>query len=183
MGTPAARPPLRQAFIRLITPPLCLTCSGGAHSGRARLPPVSTDPFRVYPGPLRLVCWPDDHRGATDRRSGSFTEDRRDAQFGPFAAYVPVIGILIATHYTQYLHDVARVAVVVFVVALGVLLAQLLAHWLLGNLPAAGLHPGYLLPTVAGPFIASVGLGSCGCVRPPRARSASASSCGRSSAP
>jgi tellurite resistance protein len=96
------------------------------------------------------------------RRSGSFAEDRQDALYGPFAAYIPIIGILVASHYEQYIHDTGRAAVLVFVIALGILLAQMLAHWLLGNLPLASLHPGYLLPTVAGPFIASVGLGFCG---------------------
>ena len=96
------------------------------------------------------------------RRVESFAEDRHDPLYGPFAAYMPVIGILVAAHYVQYLHDTARVAVVVFVVALAILLAQFLGHWLTGNLPLAALHPGYLLPTVAGPFIASVGLGFCG---------------------
>jgi tellurite resistance protein len=96
------------------------------------------------------------------RRIASFAEDRHDPLYGPFAAYIPVIGILVASHYVQYIHDTARVAVVVFTVALGFLLAQLLGHWLGGNLQPADLHPGYLLPTVAGPFVASIGLGFCG---------------------
>ena len=96
------------------------------------------------------------------RGSGTFADDRQDALYGPFAAYIPVIGILVAAHYGQYLRDTGRIAVLVFVVALAILLAQLLAHWLVGNLPTAQLHPGYLLPTVAGPFVASVGLGFSG---------------------
>ena len=99
-------------------------------------------------------------RGA--RRIASFAEDRRDPLYGPFAAYLPVIGILVASHYVEYVHDPARVAVVVFVIALAFLLAQFLADWLTGHLPISDIHPGYLLPTVAGPFIASVGLGFCG---------------------
>jgi tellurite resistance protein len=73
-----------------------------------------------------------------------------------------VIAILLAAHYEQYAHRAGRAAVAVFVVALVVVAAQLLAHWLLGNLPVATFHPGYLLPTVAGAFIASIGLSSCG---------------------
>jgi tellurite resistance protein len=46
----------------------------------------------------------------------------------------------------------------VLVVALGVLLAQLLSHWLQGNLPVKALHPGYFLPTAAGGFVCSLGL-------------------------
>jgi tellurite resistance protein len=96
------------------------------------------------------------------RRSGGFTADRRDPIDAPYAGYIPAIGILASSHYVQYLHNDARGIVVVFVIALGILIAQLLAYWLLGNLPVASLHPGYFLPTVAGPFVASIGLGISG---------------------
>jgi tellurite resistance protein len=96
------------------------------------------------------------------RRPGGFTADRRDPINGPYAGYLPAIGILAASHYVQYLHNTARGVVVVFVIALGILIAQLVAYWLLGNLPMATLHPGYFLPTVAGPFVASIGLGLSG---------------------
>jgi len=92
------------------------------------------------------------------RRPGGFTADRTHVIYGPFAAYIPVIGVLISSHYVAYAHAVARAAVIVFVVALAIIAAQLLAHWLLGNLPVATFHPGYFLPTVAGAFIASIGL-------------------------
>jgi tellurite resistance protein len=94
----------------------------------------------------------------TLRRSVNFTADRQHAFYGPFAAYIPIIGILNAGHYVPYLHAIARLAVLAAVAALAVLIAQLLAHWLRGNLPANDFHPGYLLPTVAGGFIASIGL-------------------------
>ncbi len=96
------------------------------------------------------------------RRRGSFAEDRRHPVYGPYAGYVPAIGILVAGHYGQYLHDTARVVVAVLVVALGILIAQLVAYWLLGNLPSQAIHPGYFLPTVAGPFVAAIGLGFSG---------------------
>jgi tellurite resistance protein len=92
------------------------------------------------------------------RRSGSFTADRKHPIYGPFAAYIPIIGILIFSHYEQYLRSPARGAVLVCVAALAVVAAQLLAHWLCGNLPQAAVHPGYFLPAVAGAFIASIGL-------------------------
>jgi len=96
------------------------------------------------------------------RRSGTFTADRKHAIYGPFAAYIPIIGILLAAHYQQYARTAGRTAVAVFVLALTVIAAQLLAHWLLGNLPIATFHPGYFLPTVAGAFIASIGLSASG---------------------
>ncbi|CAN5583473.1 dicarboxylate transporter/tellurite-resistance protein TehA [soil metagenome] len=95
------------------------------------------------------------------RGRGNFTADRTHSVFGPFAAYLPVVGLLISSHYVQYL-PAARVVVALFVAALAYLVAQLVAYWLLGNLPAEALHPGYFLPTVAGAFIASIGLSFCG---------------------
>jgi tellurite resistance protein len=96
------------------------------------------------------------------REPSSFAADRQHAIYGPFAAYIPVIAILLAAHYEQHAHRVGQFAVTVFVVALVVVAAQLLAHWLRGNLPIETFHPGYLLPTVAGAFIASIGLSACG---------------------
>ena len=96
------------------------------------------------------------------RGPGTFAEDRQHAIYAPFAAYIPVIAILLAAHYEPHAHLVGRIAVAVFVAALVVVAAQLLAHWLLGNVPVATFHPGYLLPTVAGAFIASIGLSACG---------------------
>lgn len=91
-------------------------------------------------------------------RSGRFTADRKHAIHGPFTAYIPIIGILIFSHYEEYIRSIARGAVVACVAALLIVAAQLLAHWLRGNLPIATLHPGYFLPTVAGAFISSIGL-------------------------
>jgi tellurite resistance protein len=92
------------------------------------------------------------------RCPGNFTADRKHPIYGPFAAYIPIIGILIFSHYEQYLRSPARGVVVVCVAALAAVAAQLLAHWLLGNIPAGAVHPGYFLPAVAGAFIASIGL-------------------------
>jgi tellurite resistance protein len=96
------------------------------------------------------------------RNRGSFAGDREHAVYGPFVAYIPVIGILLSAHYVQYVHNVGRTAVVLFILALGIQAAQLLAHWLHGYLPQHTFHPGYLLPAVAGAFIASIGLSACG---------------------
>jgi tellurite resistance protein len=96
------------------------------------------------------------------RGSGSFTADRQHPVYGPYTAYIPVIGILDSSHYVQYFRNAARGVVIVLVVALGVLLAQLLTYWLQGNLPVQAFHPGFFLPTAAGGFVCSIGLGLSG---------------------
>jgi tellurite resistance protein len=80
------------------------------------------------------------------RRPRSFTADREHPICRPFAAYIPIIGILIFSHYEQYISTIARDAALVRVIALVIVAAQLLAHWLLGSLPAGTVHPGYFPP-------------------------------------
>ncbi|MFE0515242.1 hypothetical protein [Streptomyces sp. NPDC058964] len=70
-------------------------------------------------------------------------------------AYVPIVGMLTAGHFSRYGLDGARWAYAVFATAAAVIAARLLAHWVTGGLSAAPLHPGYLLPVVSAPFISS----------------------------
>jgi tellurite resistance protein len=76
----------------------------------------------------------------------------------PSVVYIPLVGVLLSAHYIEYLHDVARALVVVFVMALGVLAIQLLSRWLRGDVPPRSFQPGSFLPTVAAAFISSIGL-------------------------
>jgi tellurite resistance protein len=94
------------------------------------------------------------------RTSGTFRADLHHPAIGPSAAYIPVVGILLATHYGPSLPVVGPWLIAFFVAALAVVSAQLVTHWLVGGLRIESLHPGYFLPVVAGPFIASIGLSS-----------------------
>ncbi|WP_432043037.1 hypothetical protein [Streptomyces cadmiisoli] len=104
------------------------------------------------------------------RNVATFREDRESPVSGAGAAFLPVIGILLIAHFGQYLPRELAGAICWFLVAaLGVVAAQLFAHWLTGHLSFAQLHPGYTLPLVAGPFIASIGLSSVHAVSAARA--------------
>ncbi len=96
--------------------------------------------------------------GAIRNDSGRFTVDLRHPLFGPLTAYIPVIAILLIAHYAPSLGQAARWMTYVAVAALAVNAAALVAHWLSAPLDEDALHPGYFLPVVAGPFIASIGL-------------------------
>ncbi|UFS58520.1 SLAC1 family transporter [Subtercola endophyticus] len=95
-------------------------------------------------------------------RYGAFRADLTHPGIGPFASYIPVVGIVLATHYGQYVPAAAPWIMGVLVAALGTVAAQLFAHWIVGDLHIDSLHPGYFLPVVAGAFIASIGLSSVG---------------------
>lgn len=71
-------------------------------------------------------------------------------------AYVPIVGMLFAGHFSRFGLDAARWAYAAFAVTAAVVAARLLAHWLTGTLSSSPLHPGYLLPVSSGPFIASI---------------------------
>jgi tellurite resistance protein len=99
----------------------------------------------------------------TPRRVRQMREDMRHPMTGPFLAYVPVIALLLAGHYTPHLPPSAGAILVFFwVTVLAVVCAQMLAFWLSGALHLDHMHPGYALLVIAGPFIAAMTLSSTG---------------------
>ncbi|MEU4097356.1 hypothetical protein [Streptomyces sp. NPDC026673] len=107
------------------------------------------------------------------RHGGARWRNLRDDLHHPgqgFAlAYVPIIGMLATGHFARFGVDGARWFYALFALAAAVIAARLLAHWVTGGLSSATLHPGYLLPVVSGPFIAST---TASAVRLPDAASA-----------
>jgi tellurite resistance protein len=96
--------------------------------------------------------------GTIRHESGSFHLDLRHPLTGPLTAYLPVVAILLIANYADRLGELAPWLIYVSVAALAINAAQQVAHWLKAPLDQDALHPGYFLPVVAGPFIASVGL-------------------------
>lgn len=107
------------------------------------------------------------------RHGGARWRNLRDDLHHPgqgFAlAYIPIIGMLATGHFARFGVDGARWFYALFALAAAVIAARLLAHWVTGGLSSATLHPGYLLPVVSGPFIAST---TASAVRLPDAASA-----------
>jgi tellurite resistance protein len=147
--------------LNLFAIPLGLSGLGGAWSAAFQLLGAPRWPTELFFGTAALA-WAVFTVLYAIRRRGSFTEDRRHPITGPFAAYIPVIGILLAAHYGQFFPAAAPWVVGFFVAALTVVAAQLFARWISAGLPQDALHPGYFLPVVAGAFIASIGLSSVG---------------------
>ncbi|MFJ3763085.1 hypothetical protein [Streptomyces sp. NPDC090080] len=84
-----------------------------------------------------------------------FLHDLHHPQFGYAFAYVPIIGMLSAGHFSRYGLLPARLAYVLFCAVALTVSARLLAHWFTGGLSSVTLHPGYMLPLTSSPFIAS----------------------------
>lgn len=100
--------------------------------------------------------------GQRVRRVGAFKADLEHPGSGPFTAFIPAVGILLSSHYAQYSWLAGRWATIALVAILSINVAQLVAHWLAGNLEVDLLHGGYFIPVVAGPFIASIGFSTVG---------------------
>src|SRR6476661_6702323 len=94
------------------------------------------------------------------RRKGTFRADLRHEVAGPFASFIPLVGILLSSHYSQYLQPWGAWLCVASIAALAIVAAQLLAHWVTGGVSMQSIHPGYLLPVVPGFFVASIGFSS-----------------------
>lgn len=91
------------------------------------------------------------------RRKGAFRADLRHQIAGPFASFIPLVGILLSAHYTEYFPALGTWVCVAFIAALTVVATQLFAHWVTGGVSMQSIHPGYFLPVVAGSFVASIG--------------------------
>lgn len=94
------------------------------------------------------------------RRKGTFRSDLKHEVAGPFASFIPLVGMLLSSHYSQYLPPWGAWLCVASIAALAIVAAQLLAHWVTGGVSMQSIHPGYLLPVVAGSFVASIGFSS-----------------------
>ncbi|MBB5928236.1 SLAC1 family transporter [Streptomyces echinatus] len=81
--------------------------------------------------------------------------DLRHPGQGFALGYVPIVGMLIAGHFSRFELTGARWAYAVSLTVAALIAARLLAHWLTGALSSATLHPGYLLPVSSAPFVAS----------------------------
>lgn len=94
------------------------------------------------------------------RRKGAFRSDLTHQVSGPFASFIPLVGILLSAHYSEYLPVLGAWVCIAFIAALAVVATQLFAHWVTGGVSMQSIHPGYFLPVVAGSFVASIGFSS-----------------------
>jgi tellurite resistance protein len=87
----------------------------------------------------------------------SFTTDLRHPDQGFAVGYLSVIPMLLAAQAAQYA-PVFHVLDLGVVAAWAVTTAALVAHWITTPRDRHAIHPGFSLPVVAGPFIASISL-------------------------
>ncbi|MEI5009335.1 TDT family transporter [Streptomyces sp. PmtA] len=172
MASTAQSPTVRLVHLPHFAIPLGIAGLGGAWTAGVlvlQAPEWVDDTLYTVAGVLWLL-FSAVYIGERARHRGAFRSDRESAASGAGAAFLPVVGILLIVHFGRYMPlAAARTVCWILVAALAVVAAQLLAHWLTGQLTFQQLHPGYTLPLVAGPFIAAIGLASVQAVSAARA--------------
>jgi tellurite resistance protein len=79
--------------------------------------------------------------------------DLQDKVMAPFVSLVNIIGMLLAAALVPYAFGAGRAMVLVFLALTLLLGGWLTGQWIVGDLDATTMHPGYFLPTVAGGFL------------------------------
>ncbi|MFI5914014.1 hypothetical protein [Dactylosporangium sp. NPDC051541] len=102
------------------------------------------------------------------RRPGGWSAELTDPVLGPFVALIPIVGMLLAIGLMRHDRAAGQWLFGVFAAATIVLAGWLTGQWILGGLDLDRLHPGYVLPTAAGGFVATMGAALAGWSGPAR---------------
>lgn len=89
------------------------------------------------------------------RSPESLASQLRHPAQGPIAALVPIVGMLLGAQLHTVLPRAGAILVVASIVVAAVFAGWVLSFWVSGQLKPDTFHPGFLLPTVAGGFVAS----------------------------
>jgi tellurite resistance protein len=101
------------------------------------------------------------------RSPRSVPAELRDPVFSPFWSLTFIIGMLLASELGAHAPGPAKYLFIAFLIATVLMGGWLTGEWIAGELDQSKLHPGYLLPTVAGGLLgaegaAQFGLGGAG---------------------
>ena len=154
----------QQVSLNLFGMPLGLTGLAGCWSAAVTALHAPTWPSDVLfgAGAILWLILTALYVGSGARRTGMFQADLKHPLSGPFAAYIPLIGILLAAHYSVLYPAVGAWVCTICIVFLAIVAARLFAHWVAGGVPLDAVHPGYFVPVVAGANVASIGFSSIG---------------------
>ncbi|MEV8516448.1 hypothetical protein [Dactylosporangium sp. NPDC051484] len=96
------------------------------------------------------------------RRPGSWAAELSDPVQAPFVSLAPIVGMLLSIGLMPHAPTAGRWLFGLFAVATVVLAGWLTGQWIMGGLDLDRLHPGYVLPAVAGGLIAAIGAAMAG---------------------
>jgi len=91
-----------------------------------------------------------------------FVDQLRHPAQGPLAALLPVAGMLLGLHLTEYLPVAGQILVIAGIAASTLFAGWILSYWASGRISLGSVHGGYLLPTVAAGYVAATAASSIG---------------------
>jgi tellurite resistance protein len=95
------------------------------------------------------------------RRPGGWRTELADPVMGPFVSLIPIVGMLLAIGLMPHSLAAGRWLFGIFA-ATTLLAGWMTGQWIVEDLDLDKLHSGYVLPAVAGGFIASIGAAHAG---------------------
>lgn len=95
-------------------------------------------------------------------RPGGWRAELADPVLSPFVSLVPIVGMLVAIGLMPNAPVPGRWLYAAFAIVTTVVAAWLTGQWIESDLDPAQLHSGYILPTVAGGLIGSIGAAAAG---------------------
>lgn len=95
-------------------------------------------------------------------RAGRLTAEPGDLTFGPFTALIFAVPMMLGLALAVPAPTAGRTVFFVFAVLVALYGGWLSGQWIIDDMPIARWHPGYFLPTVAGPLLAAGGSASLG---------------------
>ncbi|GAA2641080.1 hypothetical protein GCM10010399_88530 [Dactylosporangium fulvum] len=94
---------------------------------------------------------------AVPRRPGGWRAELADPVMAPFVSLIPIVGMLMSIGLMPHALTAGRWLFGVSAAVTIVLAGWLSGQWIVGELDRDRLHPGYVLPAVAGGLIAAIG--------------------------
>ncbi|GGM26200.1 hypothetical protein ACFFX1_16745 [Dactylosporangium sucinum] len=91
------------------------------------------------------------------RRPGRWRAELAHPGYGPFVSLIPIVGMLLAIGLLPSSPAAGRWLLGVFIVATIAVAGWMTGQWVIEGLKPEQLHPGYVLPAVAGGLIAAIG--------------------------
>jgi tellurite resistance protein len=100
--------------------------------------------------------------GRMVREPRAILGELRDPVLSPFWSLPWIVGMDLAIGLEPHAYGAAKAAFVVFFVATILFGGLITGEWIIMELDRSEFHPGYILPTVAGGFVAAIGAGGFG---------------------
>jgi tellurite resistance protein len=89
------------------------------------------------------------------RNVAHLSAEPADLTFGPFTSLIFTVPMMLGAELTNFAEMAGRIIFLIFLALVALYGGWLSGQWIIQEMPLAKWHPGYFLPTVAGPLVAA----------------------------